>query len=59
MSGQTRNFPPLDGYVECAHGGWQTGCQARYDFVAYGDMPEGWGVKSGNQYCPEHWPEHQ
>ena len=25
MTGQTRNFPPLDGYVECAYGGFGDG----------------------------------
>ena len=56
MSGQTRNFPPLDGYVACAQGGFGEGCRKRYDFVPYVDLPDGWFTKDGNSYCSEHWP---
>ncbi len=56
MSGQTRSFPPLDGYVECAYGGFGEGCHKQYDFVPYMDLPDGWFTKDGNSYCSEHWP---
>ena len=48
MSGQTRNFPPLDGYVECACGGFGEGCPKRYDFVPL-HGPARWLVHQGRQ----------
>jgi hypothetical protein len=48
MSGQTRNFPPLDGYMERAYGEFGEGCRKRYDFVPYMDTPSGWFTKDGN-----------
>jgi hypothetical protein len=56
MSGQTRNFPPVDGYVECAYGGFGEGCRKRDDFVPDMDLPDGWFTKDGNSYCSEHSP---